>query len=341
MILAIDGVGGDNAPQAVVAGVMDALQKTDMEIWLYGPQEVLEKELSGYTYDTSKVKVIHCSEVISGEDNPIRAIRAKKDSSLVRAVMDVKEGKADAFVCAGNTGALISAASLLLGRIKGLYRPALTTPIPTDKGMAILLDVGANAECKSEWLQQFAVMGAFYAQKVCDIAQPKVGLVNIGTESGKGNDVAKKAYDLLIHQNDVNFIGNIEARRVPYGDANVIVTDGFTGNVILKMLEGTAEVLFGNVKQVFLQNLKGKLAALMVKSGMKELKQKMDYTEYGGAPVLGVDGIVVKAHGSSDKKAFSSALRQAAKFVESGVMQDIKRYFEQNAISGGAAAETV
>lgn len=328
MILAIDAMGGDNAPQAVVAGVVDVLQKVEMQVWLYGPKDILEKELKQYTFDQSKLKLVHCSEVIQGEDSPIRAVRSKKDSSLVRAVMDVKAGKVDAVVCAGNTGALIAASTLLLGRIKGLYRPALTTPIPTDKGMAILLDVGANAECKSEWLQQFAVMGAFYAQKVCDIPQPKVGLVNIGTESGKGNDVAKAAFELLSVQNDVNFVGNIEARRVPYGDVNVIVTDGFTGNVILKMMEGTAEVLFGNVKQVFLRDLKGKLAALMVKGGMKELKQKMDYTEYGGAPVLGVNGIVVKAHGSSDKKAFSNALRQAAKFVESGVLQDIKRYFE-------------
>ena len=328
MILAIDAMGGDNAPQAVVAGVVDVLQKVEMQVWLYGPKDILEKELKQYTFDQSKLKLVHCSEVIQGEDSPIRAVRSKKDSSLVRAVMDVKAGKVDAVVCAGNTGALIAASTLLLGRIKGLYRPALTTPIPTDKGMAILLDVGANAECKSEWLQQFAVMGAFYARKVCDIPQPKVGLVNIGTESGKGNDVAKAAFELLSVQNDVNFVGNIEARRVPYGDVNVIVTDGFTGNVILKMMEGTAEVLFGNVKQVFLRDLKGKLAALMVKGGMKELKQKMDYTEYGGAPVLGVNGIVVKAHGSSDKKAFSNALRQAAKFVESGVLQDIKRYFE-------------
>lgn len=336
MILAIDGMGGDNAPQAVVAGVVDAAPKIDGQVWIYGPEDLLKKELDGYSYDQNKIRIIPCGEVITGEDNPIRAVRSKKDSSMVRAVMDVKEGKVDAFVCAGNTGALITSSSLLLGRIKGLHRPALTTPIPTDKGVAILLDVGANAECKSEYLQQFAVMGAFYAQKVCDIDRPKVGLVNIGTESGKGNDVAKKAYDLLSRQKDVNFTGNIEARRVPYGDADVIVTDGFTGNVILKMLEGTAEVLFGNVKQVFFRNLKGKLAALMVKNGMKELKQKMDYTEYGGAPVLGVDGIVVKAHGSSDKKAFSSALRQAAKFVSSGVMQDIKDYFEK----GSAGEET-
>lgn len=339
MILAIDGMGGDNAPGAVVAGAVEAARSLRARIWIYGEEARLKRELAAHSYDKEQIHIVPCSETITGEDNPIRAVRSKKDSSMVRAVMDVKEGKVDAFVSGGNTGALITASALLLGRIRGLYRPALTTPIPTDRGVAVLLDVGANAECKSEYLQQFAVMGAFYAQKVCDIAQPKVGLVNIGTEAGKGNELTKKAYDLLSRQSGMPFIGNIEARRVPHGDADVIVTDGFTGNVILKLMEGTAEVLFGNVKQAFFQNWKGKLGALLVKSGLMGLKKKMDYTEYGGAPVLGVNGIVVKAHGSSDKNAFCHALQRAAKFVESGVMQDIKQYFEQQGAPEEATKE--
>lgn len=329
MILAVDAMGGDHAPQAIVAGVADALQKKEMKVRLYGPREILEKELAQYSYDAEKVEIVHCTEVIEGEDSPIRAVRRKKDSSLVRAVTDVKEGVADAVVSAGNTGALITAATLILGRMKGLGRPALTTTMPTEKGTAILLDIGANAQCKSEWLYQFAVMGSFYAQKVCDVPQPKVALMNIGTEAGKGNDLAKEAYALLAAQNDIDFIGNIESRRLLYGDADVIVTDGFTGNVMLKLMEGTASVLFRNIKQVFYSSLKNKLAALMVKGGMKELKRKMDYKEYGGAPVLGVNGIAIKAHGSSDRKAFSNALTRAAKFVESGVIEDIRQYFEE------------
>lgn len=320
MKLAIDAMGGDHAPKEIVLGAMDAVSEMDsLEIVLYGD----ENKIKPYVEQSSNIEIVHTDEVITGEDEPVRAVRRKKNSSLVLMAEAVKNGEADACVSAGNTGALMSAGLFVIGRIKGIARPALGPTLPTMDGKGVLLlDAGANVDAKPEHLLQYGIMGSIYAKKVRDITRPRVGLLNVGTEEGKGNDLVKKAYDLL-NEAPIHFIGNVEGRDLLAGTADVIVADGFSGNIALKTIEGTAGSIMSILKEVFLSSVKTKLAAGMLKSDLKGLKGKLDYSEYGGAGLLGLAAPVIKAHGSSKRRAVYNAIKQATYMVEKGVTETI------------------
>ncbi|MEJ9279949.1 phosphate acyltransferase PlsX [Ureibacillus thermosphaericus] len=322
MKIAIDGMGGDRAPQKIVEGVNEALKDfTNIEIQLFGRKEELEK----YIIQNDRLEIIHCEEVITGEDDPVRSVRRKKDSSMTRMLEAVSEGEVDACISAGNTGAYMSGGLFKVGRIEGVLRPALATILPTVDGKGFLmLDLGANADAKPENLFQYAVMGNIYAQKVQGIARPRIGLLNIGTEENKGNELTKAVYGML-QQGDFNFVGNVEARDLLEGVADVVVTDGFTGNMVLKSIEGTAGTLMKMLKDVFMASTKTKLGALLVKNELKGLKNKLDYSEHGGALLFGLQAPVVKAHGSSDARAIYNTIRQAAMMVENDIVNVMKQ----------------
>ena len=330
MRVIVDAFGGDNAPAEIVKGCVLAVRDNLCEICLVGKENEVKNELQKYDYPKEKISVYNADEVIGGCEVPTAAIR-KKNSSMVVGLELLKNGEGDAFLTAGNTGAYLAAAFRFLGRIKGVKRPALTTFMPTKDGSCIVLDVGANADCKPEFLKQFAVMGSVYAENVLGIKNPSIGLINIGAEESKGNELTKAAYLLLKEEKNINFIGNIEARDVMSGAADVVVCDGFTGNIVLKTTEGVAMTVYGMIKNVFMKNAVTKLAAMLVKGGIKEFKKKMDYTEYGGAPLLGIDGVAIKAHGSSNAKAIYSAVKSAIKFYETDVNDKIlKKIVEEN-----------
>ncbi|MGE7020478.1 phosphate acyltransferase PlsX [Solibacillus cecembensis] len=326
MKLAVDGMGGDNAPQAIVQGVLLALADfPNVEIQLYGD----EQKMAPFIQQHERLQVIHCTEVVEAEDDPARAVRRKKDSSMTRMLEAVAEGRADACLSAGNTGALMAGGLFKVGRIDGVARPALATTLPTMNGDGFLmLDLGANAEAKPENLLQYAIMGDIYVKKVRAQQSPRIGLLNIGTEEKKGNDLTKSAYTLLNEAN-FNFEGNVEARELLNGVADVVVTDGFTGNMVLKSIEGTAGTIFKMLKDSFMSSTKSKLAAVLVKNDLKQLKDKMDYTEYGGAALFGLKSPVIKAHGSSNPKAIYSAIRQARIMVEHNVCETIAETIAQ------------
>jgi len=320
MKLALDGMGGDNAPKSVVEGALLALEQIpNLEIQLYGQQEKLEPFLKIH----DRLTVIHCEEVVEGTDDPARAVRRKKDSSMAKIMDAVEIGKADACLSAGNTGALMAGGLFKVGRIEGIARPALATTLPTLDGKGFLmLDLGANADARPEHLLQYAIMGDIYAKKVGGLQKPRIGLLNIGTEDKKGNELTKAAFELL-KEADLNFIGNVEARDLLEGVADVVVTDGFTGNMVLKSIEGTAGALFSMLKEAFMSSTKTKISAALMKNNLRELKNKMDYTEYGGAALFGLQAPVIKAHGSSNAKAIYSAIRQASTMVEHTVISTI------------------
>lgn len=299
-------MGGDDAPQIVLEAVEKAVNDfKDLEIILFGDKDQCN-------LNHGRVEVRHCTEEITMEDEPVRAIKRKKDSSMVRMAEAVKSGEADGCVSAGNTGALMSAGLFIVGRISGVSRPALVVTLPTTSGRGfVFMDVGANADAKAEHLLQYAQLGNIYAQKIRGIEQPSVGLLNIGTEAAKGNALTKKAFNLMEEQNDFKFNGNVEAKGLMEDAADVIVTDGYTGNMILKNLEGVAKAFGKMFKETLLSSFKNKMAALVLRKDLQGLTRKMDYAEYGGSVLLGLDGIVVKAHGSSSAKAFYSAIRQA------------------------------
>lgn len=326
MRIVVDGMGGDNAPKAVVGGVVEAINEFNVEIAITGDKELLEQEFANYEFDRSKLEIIHTTEVIENEDKPVQAIRRKKDSSMVVALNLVKENKADAIVSAGSTGALLTGATLIVGRIKGIDRPCLCPCMPNIKGgMTIIADSGANADCKPRNLSEFAMMSNIYLKKVLGMENPRIGLGNIGSEEGKGNELVKSAYNELKTM-DLNFVGNIEGRDVIESKADVIVCDGFTGNIMLKTCEGVAMGMMKLVKETLMSSFKGKLGALLIKEDMRKLKVFLDYSEYGGAPFLGVKGGVIKAHGSSNSKAIKNAIKQAINFTEGNVVEDIEAY---------------
>lgn len=316
MIIAVDGMGGDNAPKEIIEGVYKALGEfSDLQIQLYGHQEQMSAFLKGH----DRLEVIHCEEVIEATDDPVRAVRRKKDSSMVQMAQAVKDGRADACVSAGNTGALMSAGLFVVGRIEGVDRPALAPTLPTiDRKGFVMLDMGANAEARPEHLVQYAIMGSIYAEKVRGIQNPTVGLLNIGTEEKKGNELTKAAFPLL-KEAPINFIGNVESRDLLNGAADVVVTDGFTGNMVLKTIEGTAMNVFAMIKDVFNSSAKTKVAALLVKDDLRGLKGMLDYSEYGGAGLFGLKAPVIKAHGSSNANALFNAIRQTRTMVEHDV----------------------
>lgn len=322
--IAIDGMGGDHAPFSTVKGIVDAINEYGADIIVTGDKAVLEKEFQKYSYDKGKLEIVHTTQVVTNDDKPVKAVKGKKDSSMMVALELVKEKKADAAVSAGNTGALLAGGLLVIGRISGVDRPALCTALPSKKGFTLLLDAGANADCKPLNLSQFGIMGSIYAKQVLGVKSPTVAIVNVGSEEGKGNELTKAAYELLKEESRINFVGNVEAREIPDGKADVVVCDGFTGNVILKLIEGVADFLMGKLKNVFMSGLLSKLAALLVKDGLKQMKSELDYSEYGGAPFVGVDGALIKAHGSSDAKAVKNAIRYAMKYVDGNVVEEIK-----------------
>ncbi|WP_430785997.1 phosphate acyltransferase PlsX [Virgibacillus flavescens] len=320
MKLAIDAMGGDHAPKEIVLGAMEAIEAfKELEIILIGDQTKINPFLSNQT----RITIIHTEEVITSDDEPVRAVRKKKNASLVLMAKEVKEGRADACISAGNTGALMSAGLFGVGRISGIDRPALSPTLPTIDGKGfVLLDVGANVDAKAQHLLQYGIMGSIYTERVRGIKNPTVGLMNIGTEEGKGNDLTKKAFELLSDA-PINFIGNVEARDLLNGAANVVVTDGFSGNIALKTIEGTAQTIFDMLKETFMSSVKTKIAAGIMKKDLKGLKGKLDYSEYGGAGLFGLASPVIKAHGSSNRRAIFSAIKQANHMVEFNVTQTI------------------
>ncbi|QHS22212.1 phosphate acyltransferase PlsX [Virgibacillus sp. MSP4-1] len=321
MKLAIDAMGGDHAPEAIVKGACTAVQNIpDLSIVLVGDQEQIKPFLT----QTERMDIIHTTDVIKSEDEPVKAVRRKKNASMVLMANEVKEGRADACISAGNTGALMSAGLFIVGRIKGIDRPALSPTLPTLDGKGfLLLDVGANVDAKPQHLLQYGLMGSIYAEKVRGITNPRVGLLNVGTESQKGSDLAKKAFDLM-DDAPIHFVGNVEARDFLNGVADVVVTDGFSGNIALKSIEGTALGMFSMMKEVFMKNVKTKIAASVLKSDLKGLKNKLDYSEYGGAGLFGLAAPVIKAHGSSNETAVYNAIQQACQLVEQDVTAKIE-----------------
>ncbi|CAM4224004.1 phosphate acyltransferase PlsX [Lacicoccus alkaliphilus] len=316
--IAVDLMGGDNAPEAVTKGIMEAV-KDD------GTLEILAYGLEGsYNGDHPQIEFIEVTEKVESEDDPVRAVRKKKDSSLVRAAKAVKDGEADACVSAGNTGAIMSAGLFVVGRLKGVERPAIASLIPNTSGKGImLLDMGANADNKPKHLYQFAEMASIYMEEIEGRKNPEVGLVNIGSEDNKGNEITRAAFELL-QESDLNFTGNFETRDIISGTIDIAVTDGFTGNIVLKTIEGTAKSMMTEIKDIFLKNTKNKLAAAVLKNDFGRVKDLLDYREVGGAPLLGLDGYVLKAHGSSDARAIHNAVRQAVRMAESGALEKIK-----------------
>ena len=323
MKIIIDAMGGDHAPAAPVEAGARATRELGVDIVLVGKRDVIERELAKYQFDKNRLEIVHADEVITNHEEPAKAVRAKKNASVVVAGRLLKEGKGDAMLSMGNTGALLATGLLIVGRSKGVSRPALATLLPTDKGPKLLIDAGTNTNCKDINLVQFAVMGSIYMKNVLDIDRPRVGLMSNGEEEGKGDALTKETYPLL-QRAGLNFIGNIEGRDVMEGNADVITCDGFVGNVILKTVEGMGSVISKKVKGLFLKNMFTKIGSLFVAGGLKEFKKMMDYREYGGAPLLGVKKPVIKGHGSSDAKAAFSAIIQAKKFVETNVIQNIE-----------------
>lgn len=321
MRIALDAMGGDNAPKAIVDGAMQAIQENnDLSITLVGD----EKEINKYLTNDERISIVHTEEEITAEDDPIRSVRQKRNASLVLAAKEVKEKRADACISAGNTGALVVAGLFIVGRMKGIDRPALSPTLPTANGRGfLLLDAGANVDANEHHLGQYAMMGSIYSEKVRGINKPTVGLLNVGTEEGKGNQVTKKAYNIL-KKSPVNFIGNVESRDLLEGVADVVVTDGFSGNITLKALEGTALHVMTLLKDTLTSSFKTKLAAGLIKSDLMKLKEQLDYPEYGGAALFGLSAPVIKSHGSSNERAIYHTIRQACHMIEHAVIPTIK-----------------
>ncbi|MGL5797115.1 MAG: phosphate acyltransferase PlsX [Cetobacterium sp.] len=317
MRIALDAMGGDFAPLEPVKGAVEALAEIkDITVILVGQKEKIENELKKYTYDKNRIEIVDAREIIEMHDDPMVAVRSKKDSSMNRALELVKSGTADASVSSGNTGALISASQLKLRRVKGVLRPAITTIFPSKNRDIVLMDVGANADCRAEFINQFATMGALYYEEMFNIKNPKVGLLNIGTEDGKGNEITRESFNLLKENKNINFIGNIESTEMMNGKVDVVVTDGFTGNMVLKTAEGTAKFIFSILKEEISNSFLGKIGAFLLMPILKRLKSRLDSSEYGGALFLGINGISIKAHGNSRAKGIKNALKVANKFAE-------------------------
>lgn len=323
MRIVLDAMGGDHAPEVVVEGGVMAAREYGIEVVLVGPQEVVEAEMAKHDTAGLSLPVVHASQVIEMTDEPSMAARTKKDSSMVVGMNLVKNGEADAFTTAGNSGGALAAALFHLGRIKGIKRPALSTVFPTRKGLCFISDVGANTDCKPIYLLQFGIMGSAYAERVLGIPNPRVGIVSTGEEEGKGNILVKETVPLL-KDSGLNFIGNVEGKDIPAGLADVVVTDGFSGNVVIKLSEGVASLLMGVMEEEIKKRPTAVLGALLARGALREVKRRLDYTEYAGAPLLGVDGVVIIGHGRSNAKAIKNMVRVGKEAVEKGVLQAIK-----------------
>lgn len=323
MKIIVDAMGGDNAPLEILKGCALAHKEYGMDFVLTGDKNQIEKVISENALDLGDAEIIHTDIVISMEDEPTCVIKDKKESSLGKAFQLLKQGYGDAVVSAGSTGAVMVGATMTVGRIRGIKRPALATILPSDKGPAMLVDCGANVECRPEMLVQFAVMGSIYMNRIEKVDNPRVMLANVGSEDTKGAPLQKETFELL-KASALNFCGNIEGRDILEGNCDVIVADGFSGNLILKTCEGVAGMMYANLKSVFKKNIITKLAASLCMSGLKEFKKKMDYTEYGGAPLMGIAKPVIKAHGSSNARAFKNALAQAQNYYNNNVIEEIQ-----------------
>jgi len=323
--VAVDAMGGDNAPVEIVKGAIDAVNESShVKVYLAGQEALINRELAKYTYNKEQVEVVPASEVIETAEPPVMAIRKKKDSSIVKALYLVKDGTCDAYVSAGSTGATLVGGQVIVGRIKGVERPPLAPLIPTADGCALLIDCGANVDARPSHLVQFAKMGSVYMESVMGVKNPKVGIVNIGAEEEKGNALVKETYPLLKNCPDINFIGSIEARDIPSGQADVIVCEAFVGNVILKMYEGVGGTLIKKVKEGMMTSFRSKIGALLVKPALKKTLKAFDLEQYGGAPMLGLNGLVVKTHGSSSAIEIKNSILQCITFTEQNINQKIK-----------------
>lgn len=328
--VAVDAMGGDNAPVEIVKGAAQAVQENKkIKVFLVGQEAVIRQELSKYTVPQEQVEIVEAKEVIETAEPPVAAIRAKKDSSIVKGMKLVKEGACDAFVSAGSTGAVLVGGQVLVGRIKGVERPPLAPVMPTAQGASLLIDCGANVDARPSHLVQFAKMGSIYMENVMGIKNPRVGIVNIGAEEEKGNALVKETFPLLKACKEINFIGSVEARDIPSGAADVLVCEAFVGNVILKMYEGVGSTLLKAVKQGMLTSLRSKLGALLVKPALKETLKAFDLEQYGGAPLLGLNGLVVKTHGSSKAVEIKNSILQCIAFKEQRINEKIKEQIVQ------------
>lgn len=327
--VAVDAMGGDNAPAEVVKGAVDAAaMREDIQVLLLGRKAVVEEELAKYTYPRHRIEVIDAPEVIETAEAPVLAIRKKKQSSIVVGMNMVKQGEADALVSAGSSGAILVGGQVIVGRIKGVERPPLAPLIPTEKGVSLLIDCGANVDARASHLVQFAKMGSIYMEHVVGVKNPKVAIVNIGAEEEKGNALVKETFPLLKECTELNFVGSIEARDIPHGEADVIVCEAFVGNVILKLYEGVASAFMGIVRQGMMSNLRSKVGALLVKPALKQTLKAFDASQYGGAPLLGLKGLVVKTHGSSKAAEVTNSILQCVTFKEQQINEKIKNNIE-------------
>lgn len=328
--VAVDAMGGDNAPFVTVKGAVDAVSESDnLKVFLVGQKEVVEKELSAYQYDKDKIEVVDATEIIEMAEPPVMAIRKKKDSSIVKAMYMVNHGEADAYVSAGSTGATLVGGQVIVGRLKGVDRAPLAPLIPTEKGSSLLIDCGANVDARSNHLVQFAKMGTVYMENIMGIKNPTVAIVNIGAEEEKGNALVKETFPLLKNCPDINFIGSIEARDIPAGFADVIVCEAFTGNVILKMYEGVAKSLMHVIKKSLMSSLKTKIGALLIKDDLKKSLSNYSMDQYGGAPMLGLKGLVVKTHGSANAVEVKNSILQCVTFTEQKISEKISAKISQ------------
>ena len=323
--VAVDAMGGDNAPGEIVKGAVDAVNvRKDIQVLLVGKQDMVKEELKKYTYPKDQIEVVHAEEVIETAEPPVNAIRSKKNSSLVVGMNMVKQKEADAIVSAGSSGAILVGGQVIVGRIKGIERPPLAPLIPTEKGVSLLVDCGANVDARASHLVQFARMGSIYMEHVVGIKKPKVAIVNIGAEEEKGNALVKETFPLLKECKDINFMGSIEAREIPHGQADVIVCEAFVGNVILKLYEGLGSTFFRVVKKGLLSSLRSKAGAVLIKPALKSVLKTFDASEYGGAPLLGLKGLVVKTHGSAKALEVTNSIIQCVTFKEQDINGKIK-----------------
>ena len=322
MKIIVDAFGGDNAPLSVLEGSALAVKEYGVEILLTGDEKKIKDCANANNISLEGIKILHANDIMDMHDDPTEIVKSKKNTSMAVGLKALADGEGDAFVSAGSTGALVVGGSLIVKRIKGIKRVALASFIPGKNNNYLMLDIGANADCRPEMLYQFGIMGSVYMEKVDGRKNPTVGLLNIGTEDTKGSELYKESYALL-KDAPVNFVGNVESREIPKGDVDVVVADGFTGNIALKLIEGVSLTMFSMIKNVLYRNIKNKIGALLIKKGLYEIKAKSDYTEIGGAPLLGTRKPVFKAHGSSNGKAIKNAIGKAAAFAQNGVIEKI------------------
>ena len=322
--IAVDAMGGDNAPSEIVKGAVEAVsERPDITVCLTGQEDIIKKELEKYTYKKEQIEIVPAAEVIETGDPPVNAIRKKKDSSIVVGMNLVKRGEADGFVSAGSSGAILLGGQVIVGRIKGVERPPLAPLIPTERGFSLLIDCGANVDARPSHLVQFAQMGSIYMEHVMGVKRPRVAIVNIGAEEEKGNALVKETFPLLKECPGINFIGSIEAREIPHGGADVIVCEAFVGNVILKLYEGVGATMISMIKKGMISSLRSKIGALLIKPALKSTLKSFDASQYGGAPLLGLKGLVVKTHGSSKANEVKNSIIQCIAFKEQAISEKI------------------